>query len=177
MRWSRFKQQMEGTQPQTRNPKTTAPRGKKRKTAAVENQEQDKKIEQRNEAETLTHVKSELERSAQPTLDVQAPTTPRIKSEPGRSVDPMLGVQALLPTIPIIKPEQEQALHSLQSIPNNVDPERMGWLSMNEAPHSLEYPPLQEATMNTVPEASADSQSSLLVKQEPSVKVEPRGCE
>lgn len=177
MRWSRFKQQMEGTQPRTRNPKTTTPRGKKRKAPAVENQEQEHKIERKDGEETQAHIKPEPERGIDPMLGVQAvvPTVTKIKSEPERSTDPMLDVP-LVPSIPMIKPEPEQALQNLQTIPNHMDSERMRWLSMNEAPQSSEYTAPQ-AAMSAVPEAPADSQGSFVLKAKSLVKVEPHGNE
>lgn len=157
MRWSRLKQQMEGSQPQAKKPRTTAPQVKKRKAAASGNQEQVQKPEERSAAE--------------------AP--PSVKAEPGSSADPMIGVNVAIPTMTNVKPEQDPIVPSLpsspRSLPGNVDSERMQWVPWIQSPYSLPVPPAQHGALQFAPGIAAPLPGILPVKPEPNVKVEPRG--
>ena len=153
MRWSRLKQQMEGSQPQARKPKTAAPQTKKRKATPSENQEQVHKPEERSAAE------------AQPSL----------KAELGDSAGPMMGINVPIPTTKNVKPEPDQIVPILPSPPGNVDSEKMRWFPGYESPYTLPIPPVQHAPLKFVPATSTPLPGILPVKLEPSVKVEPRG--
>ena len=155
MRWSRLKQQMEGSQPQAKKSKTPASQGKKRRAAASEHQEQVHKPEERSAAEAQ----------------------PSVKAEPGKPADPMIGINVAIPTTTNVKPELDPAIPSLPSIPGNVDFERMRWFSRNESPYNVPIPPTQHAALHFVPGTAEPSPGILPVKLEPVVKMEPRGSE
>lgn len=80
MRFSRFKQQMEGTPTQTRKPRVSAPKPKKEKQKKDKGSEPDKSIK----GDTLARIKPEPDNGAEPMLGVETTVTgpPQIKQEP-----------------------------------------------------------------------------------------------
>ena len=147
MRFSRFKQQMEGIPTQTRKPKTSAPRSK-------EKQKQDK--------------------IGKLTKSIRDEEPLSVKQEPHDRVESMHAVEEKVPTSLMIKPEpKEEKMEDILALGSSMATEQSDQMSFEpklelenpsfalfgEAPVSYEM----AYTLGEVP----------MVKLEPEVKVEP----
>ncbi|KAI4237622.1 MAG: hypothetical protein LQ352_007932 [Teloschistes flavicans] len=169
MRYSRFKQQMEGVVPQARKPRTPkkkdasddAPKPKKRKRA------------QQTQSEKDNVPKDEIA----PVNGVQD-TAPTVKAAPAIKSEPMA---PLIKSEPVVKEEPgEQSIASFPlAPPNPISPSLTNatanttqWLATEPAtiaPQELFFP---SKVATPAPEAQMSSMTSHPVKQEPTVKME-----
>ena len=149
MRFSRFKQQMEGVQAPTRKPRASAPRSKKEK------QKQDK-----------------VTKPDKPTDDEASPS---VKPEPEDGAEPMHGVEQTVKTSPQIKPEpKEEIFEELPAPETNIDAEGFRRMSL-EHKAELDMPTLGLVGEDPVQSEIAHvTKEEPLIKPEPVVKVEPR---
>ena len=148
MRFSRFKQQMEGIPTQTRKPKSSAPRSK-------EKQKQDK--------------------VGKATKSIQDEGHLSVKQEPRDRAEPMHGVKEKVPTSPLIKPEpKEETMEDLQALGSSMATEKSDQMSF-EPKLELENPSFGlfgEAPVSY--EMAYTLGETPMVKLEPEVKIEPR---
>jgi len=149
MRFSRFKQQMEGTPTQTRKPRVSAPKSKKEK------QKKDKVSE--------------------PDKSTQGDTLPSIKPEPDNGAEPMLGVETTVIGPPQIKPEpKEETVDHVPLAETDMGAECFRRMSLE--PKGEPGPPSFTPSEDTVAlsQAAPTIKEEPPVKLEPEVKVEPR---
>ena len=160
MRFSRFKQQMEGIQPQVRKPKTSTPRKKER---------------QKHGSPSKSDKSAKVEGSES------------VKPEPGDVVDDaMQGVEATMKSSPVVKPETKEEdfvpqldlgpsgsfEQQLNLAPNGIVEQQAAgsqYFAVNNGEPSLgnfaEAPPSFEPSSGVKEEA--------FFKEEPVVKLEP----
>lgn len=147
MRFSRFKQQMEGVQPQVRKPKENVPRKRKEK--------------QQQASPTKSEKCAKIEGST------------NVKIEPVDGVNPMYGVEATVKASPVIKPEikEEDCVQPMNLLP--CAPPEEG--NAVQGPQSNFGPPSLSFAEDLPPvlDLCDATKAELAVKEETIIKQEP----
>ncbi len=149
MRFSRFKQQMEGTTTQTRKPRVSAPKPKKEK--------------------------QKKDNGSEPDKSTQGDTSPRIKPEPGNGAEPMSGVETTVTGPPLIKPEpKEETFEFAPLAVTDMGAKGIRRMSL-EARREPGMPSLMPSEDTVAPsQATPAIKDEPPFKLEPEVKLEPR---
>jgi len=149
MRFSRFKQQMEGTPTQTRKPRVSAPKPKKEK------QKKDK--------------------GSRPDTSTQGDALARIKPEPDNGAEPMLGVETTVTSPPQIKPEPEEETFEIAPLAETdmgAEGIRRMSLEAKREPGMPSFTPSEDTIAPS--QATPAIKEEPPFKLEPEVKLEPR---
>lgn len=149
MRFSRFKQQMEGTPTQTRKPRVSAPKPKKEK------QQKDK--------------------GSEPDKSTEADPLARIKPEPDNGAEPMIGVETTVTGPPQIKQErQEEAFEIAPLAVTDLGAEGIRRMSLEAKPEPgmPSFTPCDDTVAPS--QATPAIKEEPPLKLEPEVKLEPR---
>lgn len=174
MRFSRFKQQMEGIPTQTRKPKDTTPKTKKVKQKQDKCANTDKPIDD----EGSQCVKRDPEGGVEATRGVEQMqrSTFRIKEElkeEDRS-ESMRGVEVKALTSPQIKPEpKEEPFQVFPAFETKMESQEVVWKRIQPRAE-LQTPGFGYFGETPAAYGTGHMMEDLIVKAEPQVKVEPR---